>query len=323
MILQDIKDFNKQFGWEPDVLNAAHLPRGAKKIIVCGMGGSHLAADILSAWKPEWNIVIWNDYGLPPLSERDKKECLIIASSHSGDTEETISAFLEAKERRLPLTAVASGGELLSLAKSFGVPYVVMPDGSIQPRMALGFSMKAILALMGERSALKEVTSLEHMLTPAHSETIGKKMAKKLKGSVPVIYASRRNGVVAWNWKIVLNETGKIPAFANVFPELNHNEMTGFDVKKGTRGLSAKFHFIFLRDDDDDPRIAKRMKVIEKLFAARGFRVSAVEFRGGHRIAKIFSSINTAQWTAFHLAKLYGVEAEKVPMVEEFKKMIA
>jgi glucose/mannose-6-phosphate isomerase len=323
MILQDIKNFNKQFGYDPEIQNAGHLPRIAKKFFVCGMGGSHLASDVLKAWKPEWDIVIWNDYGLPPLSESDKKECLIIASSASGNTEETISAFLEAKERRLPLAAVATGGELISLAKSFGVPYVVLPDANIQPRMALGFSIKAILALMGEKSVLREIGALEHSLVPAHSEAVGRKLAKQLKGGIPIVYASRRNGAVAQNWKIVLNETGKIPAFANVFPELNHNEMTGFDVKKGTRTISQKFRFVFLRDTDDDPRIRKRMKALEGLLHARGFTVSMAEIRGENRITKIFSSVNTAQWTAFHLAKLYGVDPEQVPMVEEFKKLIA
>jgi glucose/mannose-6-phosphate isomerase len=319
MILQDIKDFNKQFGYNPEIQNAGHLPRVAKKFIVCGMGGSHLAVDILKAWKPDWNITIWNDYGLPPLSEHDKKECLIIASSYSGNTEETISAFLEAKERRLPLAAVASGGELISLSKSFGVPYVALPGTGIQPRMALGFSMKAILVLMGEKGALKEVGALENLLAPTHYKTLGAKLAKQLKGGIPIIYASRRNGAIAQNWKIVINETGKIPAFSNVFPELNHNEMTGFDVKKGTKSLSSKFRFVLLHDDDDDPRIGKRMKALEGLLRARGFAVFMADIRGENRIAKIFSSVNTAQWTAFHLAKQYGVEPEQVPMVEEFK----
>ena len=323
MILQDIKNFNKQFGYEPEIQNGGHLPPAVKKFIVCGMGGSHLAADVLKMWKPEWDITIWNDYGLPALSETGKKECLIIISSYSGNTEEEISAFLEAKERRLPLAAVASGGELISLARSFGVPYVVLPDMNIQPRMALGFSIKAILALMGEKSALKEAGALQKMLVPARCEAIGAKLARKLKGSVPIVYASRRNDALAQIWKIVLNETGKIPAFTNVFPELNHNEMTGFDAKKKTRTLSTKFHFIFVCDNEDDPRIGKRMKALKGLLHARGFAVSVTDIGGGNRIARIFSSINTAQWTAFHLAKLYGVEPEQVPMVEEFKKLIA
>ena len=323
MILQDIKNFNKQFGYDPKIQNAGHLPQTAKKFIVCGMGGSHLAIDILKAWKPELDVTVWSDYGLPLISERDQRECLIIASSYSGNTEETISAFLEAKERRLPLVAVAAGGELISLAKSFGVPYVALPDTDIQPRMALGFSIKAVLTLMGAKSAFKEVGALEHLLVPARYETIGKKLAKQLKGSIPIVYASRRNTAVAQNWKIVLNETGKIPAFANVFPELNHNEMTGFDVRKGTKALSSKCRFIFLRDDGDDARIVKRMKALDGLLRARGFKVYMEDVRGENRIAKLFSSVNTAQWTAYHLAKLYSVEPEQVPMVEEFKKLIA
>ncbi len=323
MIFQDIKTFNKQFGYEPEIQNASRLPQAPKKIIVCGMGGSHLAADLLKAWKPALDVTIWSDYGLPILSERDKKECLIIASSYSGNTEETISAFLEAKERHLPLAAIAAGGELVSLAKSFGVPHVVLPDTHIQPRMALGFSIKAILTLIGEKSVLKEIGALEHSLTSARYEASGKKIAKQLKGRIPVMYASRRNEAIAKNWKIVLNETGKTPAFSNILPEMNHNEMTGFDIKKSTSTLSSKFYFVLLRDGDDDSRIIKRMKALEKVLKARKLKVSNVEISGENRATKIFSSINTAQWTAFHLAKIYGVEAEQVPMVEEFKKLIA
>ena len=323
MIFQDIKTFNKQFGYEPEIQNASRLSQAPKKIILCGMGGSHLAVDLLKAWKPALDIIIWSDYGLPIVSERDKKECLIIASSYSGNTEETISAFLEAKERHLPLAVISSGGKLISLAKSFGVPYIALPDAHIQPRMALGFGIKAILMLIGEKVALKEIGTLENSLTSARYEISGKKIAQKLKGNIPVIYASRRNEALAKNWKIVLNETGKTPAFSNIFPELNHNEMTGFDVKKSTSLLSSKFYFVLLRDSDDDPRIAKRMKALEKVFKARKLKILNIEIVGENRVTKIFSSINIAQWTAFHLAKLYNVEAEQVPMVEEFKKLIA
>lgn len=323
MIYDDIRNFNEQFGYEPTIENFSHLPQNIKRFVVCGMGGSHLAADILKAWRPELDLVVWNDYGLPQLSEREKKECLIIASSYSGNTKETISAFLEAKERRLPLSAIAVGGGLITLAKSFGVPYVALPDTHIQPRVALGFSLKAMLALMGEKSMQKDAHQLSRSLAPARYEAAGRKFAKELRGGVPVIYSSRRNAAIAQNWKIILNETGKVPAFMNVLPEMNHNEMTGFDAKRKTRALSSKFHFVFLHDDEDDPRIVKRMKVLEGLFRARRFKVLTVDCYGENRIAKIFSSINAAQWAAFHLAKFYDVDPEKVPMVEEFKKLIA
>jgi glucose/mannose-6-phosphate isomerase len=137
------------------------------------------------------------------------------------------------------------------------------------------------------------------------------------------VYASVRNTAIAQNWKIKFNETGKVPAFWNVVPELNHNEMTGFDAKAKTTPLSRHFHFVFLKDAEDDRRIIKRMNVMEKLFRDRGFKTEIVLLQGKTDLHKIFNGLILADWTAFHSAKLYGVDPEQVPMVEEFKKMIA
>lgn len=147
-------------------------------------------------------------------------------------------------------------------------------------------------------------------------------MAGKLRDRVPVIYASNRNGALARNWKIKFNENGKVPAFYNVFPELNHNEMTGFDAMKKTKPLAKSFHFVILADNEDHPQIKRRMDVIEKLFAKRGLRTERVGISGATRYERIFSNLLLAEWASYHTALLYGVEAEEVPMVEEFKKLI-
>lgn len=322
MILENIKNFNKQFGYVPEIKNAERFGKEFKKYFICGMGGSHLSANLLKIWRPDIDIVIWNDYNLPYLSKEDKEKSLFIASSYSGNTEETISSLIKAKEANLPLAVVSSGGELISLAKSFSIPYVLFPSVKMQPRMALGYSMNAILALMGENKSLEEIKKLEFTLNTKNYSVIAKKISKKIKNFVPIIYSSLRNEAIAQNWKIVLNETGKIPAFYNVFPELNHNEMTGFDIKKNTQTLSNKFYFILLKDSDDDQKIAKRMNIFEKLFKSRKLPVISIEINGKSRIEKIFSSINTAQWLAFYMASIYGGEPEEVPMVEEFKKMM-
>jgi glucose/mannose-6-phosphate isomerase len=322
MILENIKSFNKQFGYIPEIKNAERLGKKYKKYFVCGMGGSHLSADLLKIWRPDIDIVIWNDYGIPYLSKEDKENSLFIASSYSGNTEETISAFIKIKEANLPLAVVSSGGELISLAKSFSVPYILLPNDKMQPRMALGYSIKALLTLIGEKKSLEEISKLEFTLNTKTCGEVAKKLSKKLNGFVPIIYSSFRNEALAQNWKIVLNETGKIPAFYNVFPELNHNEMTGFDSKKNTQKLSSKFYFVILKDSEDDQRIIKRMNILEKLLKLKKFNIISVNINGKNRIEKIFSSINTAQWLAFYTSALYKGEPEQVPMVEDFKKMM-
>ena len=322
MILDDIKNYPKQFEYEPAIENVGKLKK-SKKFIVCGMGGSHLAANIIKAWHPELDIIVWSNYGLPPLSDAELKERLIIVSSYSGGTEEAIDAFNTAKTKKLNFAAIASHGKLIALAEKNKVPYVRMPDLHQQPRMATGLSLMAMLTLIGERLLLGEAKALAIQLHPSREEHRGKDLAKRLHDGVPIIYASARNAAIAQNWKIKFNETGKIPAFFNVAPELNHNEMTGFDAKTKTLPLSRHFHFVFLKDGADDPRIIKRMSAMEKLFKDRGFKVEVIFLQGQNEIHKIFNALILADWTAYHTAKLYGVDPEQVPMVEEFKKRIS
>ena len=146
MIPEDIKNYGKQFDFEPAIENAAKLKKFGKFVVV-GMGGSHLAADIIKAWHPEIDIIVWSNYGMPPLAEKDLKDRLIILSSYSGSTEETLDAFAVAKTKKLSMVAIASKGKLLSMADKAKIPYVRLPDVHLQPRMATGVSMKAILRI--------------------------------------------------------------------------------------------------------------------------------------------------------------------------------
>jgi glucose/mannose-6-phosphate isomerase len=323
MIADDIRNYAKQFEYEPFIENAAKLKsKKFKKFIVAGMGGSHLAANLLKAWHPELDIVIWPNYGLPPLHEKELKERLIIVSSYSGNTEEAIDAFNAARAKHFTVAVIVAGGKLLRLAQKFKTPYVAMPDFHFQPRMALGLGLRALLAVMNEKTMLAETGELAKQIHPSREELHGKELAKRLHGSVPVIYASSRNASAAANWKIRFNETGKIPAFWNVLPEMNHNEMTGFDVKTRTLPLSRNFHFVFLKDGEDDRRLLKRMAVLERLFRERGLPSEVVILQGKTRLQKLFMSLVLADWTAYYTARMYDIEPEQVPMVEEFKKLV-
>ena len=320
MMEESIKKFPEQFAFEPKVEDADKI-KPFESIVIGGMGGSGLVAGILRALKPELDVAAHHDYGLPAyLRDTDKR--LFIAISYSGNTEETLSFFEEATKKELNVAVIAVGGKLLELAKGKEIPFIQLPDTGIQPRMSTGFMLRAVLKLIGEDPLYKDSAKLTESLKPEELEPRGKELAGKILGYIPVIYSSRRNLALAYTWKIKFSETGKIPTFYNTFPELNHNEMTGFDVKDGTRVLSEKIHFIFLKDSDDHPRIKKRMEVLEKLYRDRGLSALALELDGRTRSHKIFSSLILADWTAYHLALKYNVEPEQVPMVEEFKKLI-
>src|ERR1035437_63088 len=309
-----IKNFNKQFLYEPEIINEENL---VKKIgfVVVGMGGSALSPKLLQTWKSSLDITVRTDYGLPELPLEDLKNKLIILSSYSGNTEEPISAFEEAKNKNLPMAVIAMGGKLLSLAQENNVPYIKLPDTGIEPRSALGFSIKAFLKFMGEEDELKEISKLANTLIPVDFEQNGKSLAERMKDYTPVIYSSNRNLSLAYNWKIKINETGKTAAFCNVFPELNHNEMNSFDVKD-----VDKFYFIILKDIEDDERILKRMEVLEKLYKNRNLKVESMELKEKNVWYKIFSSLLLADWVSYYTAIQYELNPDQVPMVEEFKK---
>ena len=330
-----IKDFAKQFSFKPVIKNVGALPRGRNnkgKYLLIGMGGSHLSADVLKCLRPGHHLVIHSDYGLPPMSAAHLKEHLVILSSYSGNTEEEIDAFHAGRRAKLNMAVIAAGGALLELAKEHGVPYIVLPETGIQPRMALGFGMLSILALMGRGREIKALGKLSAKLHPGLHEKAGREIAKALRGSVPVFYSSARNEAVAKNWKIKFNETGKVPAFYNILPEMDHNEMTGFSAGGGpasggdavskSRQLSKNFRIVLLRDSSDHPRVKKRFDIMEKILKKRGLSVLRSDFGGKTREERVFGSLLTADWAAYHTALGYGAEPEQVPMVEEFKKMM-
>lgn len=321
MMQTAILNFAKQFEYKPKIQNKNKLKK-YKHFVILGMGGSHLAADVLRSVDPSLSLTIHSDYGLPSLPVPLAKETLFIACSYSGNTEEVMDAVEKAREKKYALATLSVGGSLLQFAHANNLPHIQLPDTNIQPRSALGFSIIGILALMGQKKLLAQAHAAARSLKPKNFEKTGKTLAQKLNGKVPIIYSSQKNFAVAYNWKIKMNETGKIPAFYNVLPELNHNEMNGFDVQNSTNKLSENFLFLFIKDSTDHPKNKKRMEILKKLYVQRGLTVETIELKGTNPFVKIFSCLLVADWTAVHIAEHYGLEAEQVPMVEEFKKLI-
>lgn len=310
-----------QLAFEPEIEYADRL-KTYDKFVVAGMGGSHLAADILKCWNPLLDIIVHKDYGLPPIKPENLARRLFVASSHSGNTEEVLDGFEAALARNMPICAISTGGKLLDRAEQEKIPYIKIPDTGIQPRSALGYSLKSLLKVMGQQSAADELLRLADTINPSAYESAGKKYAKHLHGHIPLVYASARNLALAYNWKVKFNETGKIPSFINVLPELNHNEMTGFDITKSTAPLSQYFYAIILCDGEDHLRTLTRMEILAKLYHDRNIPTDTVALVGKSRFERIFSSLILADWTAYYISQAYGVDPNEVPMVEEFKKLL-
>ena len=320
-MLQAIKDFPKQFKFQPVLKNKQNYKR-AKKFIVLGMGGSHLAADIIRSTYPGLQIIVHSNYALPNISDKELKEYLIIASSYSGNTEEVLDGLRKAYKKKLNIVCIAVGGKILRFAKKNELSYVQIPDTDIQPRSALGFSLRAMLKAMSLNKTLASTDIVASKLRTGVYEKRGKKIARLIKNKIPVVYASEANIDLAYNWKIKLNETGKIPGFYNVLPELNHNEMNGFDVVTKTRPLTKHFCFIFLHDSDDNTKVIKRMKILARLYKKRKLKIISLKIDNQNKWLKTFNNLILADWVAYYTALNYGRDPEQVPLVEEFKNLM-
>lgn len=313
-----IENSPNQLRFEPVIENADNL-KLAKKFIVSGMGGSHLAADLIKTWEPSFDMIVHHDYGLPQVSDSLKKYLTII-SSYSGNTEEALDGFNIAVSQKLPVAAISVGGKLLEMAKEYKKPYIQMPDTAIEPRSALGFSAVSLLKMMGQENALSEMRKISFNMPELEEK--GKALAERIKGHIPVIYTSTVNGPIGYNWKIRFNETGKIPAFCNTIPELNHNEMVGFDREGESRELSDSFYFIFLKDNKDHKRNLLRMDITKEILEEKGLAVEYLELAGNNIWEKIFSSLLLADWTAFYTAQIYKLEAQETAIITRFKNTI-
>ena len=300
------------------------------QIIFCGMGGSALPAEILKTlrnfYKWPLAIKIHKSYGLPV---RISPKALVFAISYSGNTEETISSYEEAKKRNLPVIGVATGGKLTELCERDKTPLVKIPDTGIQPRSALGYLFSAVIKVISNSKIIKdldkEILLLNKNLKPKILENQGKKLTQKIKGRIPIIYASDKYKALAQIWKINFNENSKSPAFWNYFPELNHNEMEGMSHEKECEYHDKPiFHIIILKDKNlDHPRIIKRINATSDLLKEKsGFDIDFVDIEGKDVLTKIFSNYLLSQWTSYYLALEYGIDPTPVKMVEEFKKKL-
>ena len=316
-----ILDFPKQFRIGLRAAEKIKTKKNPRYLFILGMGGSVLPGEILKIYfekkKVKVPLFLIRDYKDVFLAE---KKDLAVAISYSGNTEETISLFFEAKKKNVEIVSITSGGKLAQISHKNKL--IVVPSG-VPPRFALGYLFSALFYVLTRAKAVanvEEILSLEQKLDAAALEKRGKNLAKVLKNKIPLIYSSRINFPLATIWKIKFNENSKIPAFCNFFPELNHNEMVGFTKVSNFKIKKSDFSVIVIKDNEDDPRNKKRMELTEKILKKEGVFFQNVWLEGGNIFEKIFNNLLLADWVTYYLALNYKVDPAPVKMVEEFKK---
>ena len=327
---QIILDFPRQFRTGIEAARGVTLKPGVlmrlpENIIICGMGGSGLPGDILVTLRP-LDVFSYKSYRLPPQAGN---ESLIICISYSGDTEETLSSFNTARSRKLPLISITTGGKLAELSKKYGIPLAKIPGPKIPPRLALGEMFAALIQVLVNHNILgseisEEVLKVGAFLKSEGFGIQGKKLAEKIFEKIPIIYASRRFREIGWIWKNSLNETAKVLAICNYFPELNHNETVGFWRINEMQIPNEKLYVIILRDPEDShPRILKQMAISKDLIEEEEIKVKFIDMAGKTMLEKIFSTVILGFWTAYWLALEYKVDPTPIKAIEELKRRLA
>jgi glucose/mannose-6-phosphate isomerase len=292
--------------------------RAYDRVVACGMGGSALAADIANTFldlSPD--IVVHRDYDLP--NDADPKS-LVITTSHSGNTEETLSSFDAARDKKRTVIAITTGGTLATRAKKFKVPCVVLPNDG-PPRYSLAEQIGALCTVLASAGVINDMSEelIDAASRIAQDKGIEQSAARIVAGcanKIPLIYSSSQFGALAREWKIKFNETSKCAAFYNVFPEANHNELEAL-----TDGAN-RFCFIFLTDPADDPRRTRRAQLVGSMAKKAGASVVDVEMHGSSKLEKILHTVWLGDWVTLLAAKEHGVDPLVVPTIEDFKRQL-
>ena len=302
-----------------------------KTIIVAGMGGSAIGGELLKDWarnRLSVPIEICREYSLPAYVD---KSTLVFVVSYSGETEETLNVFLEAIKRKCMTIAISSGGALAEFAEKLNVPHLLVPSG-MAPRATLPY-LFAPLPILLEKIGLVSDVNLEiseaiqvlkqvsELNSPEEvvKNNFSKKLALSIYGTVPAVYGFDFYRAVAQRFKTQFNENSKIPAKWEYFPELNHNEIVGWE---GVGKLAQNFSIILIRDNDESEAIRQRIESTKELILKEAVKVFEVCGTGKGKIAKMSSLICTGDFTSVYLAILRGIDPTPVKTITLLKKRI-
>ena len=330
------------------------LPTGFKdidKIVICGMGGSAIGGDLLRSLTAELSqplVFVHRGYDLPAFVDA---KTLVIASSYSGNTEETLSAFTQSLNINCKKLAITTGGKLKNLAQEKEIPVFTI-DYLSQPRAALGYSFIPFIALLGklgfleDKSAaptlslrakrinltvqalpalVEEMAQLLEGLLGKLAENIpislnpAKQLASKLFGKLVVIYGAGILSLVAQRWKAQFNENSKTWAFYETFSELNHNAVVGYEFPQE---MASKVYVVLLRCPLLHPRITARYQITSEILEKAGVEHEIIDSKGEGYLTQMMSLVFLGDWVSYYLAMLNHTDPTPVKAIDYLKKRL-
>lgn len=305
-------------------------PNQINKICFAGMGGSAIGADLLQAYVHKtspYPIHIIRHYEIPGWID---EHTLFIACSFSGNTEETLTALVAARDKGARAIAVTSGGELMLKAAKEDFDYIKIP-GQMPSRAALGYNFVPLYRIFqrlgiikkGDRRLQKLYQFLneqnELLSDPNDNEAL--QLARELNDTLPIVYSDgAMMAPVNLRWRSQFEENAKTLAFGNTLPEMNHNEIVGWE---RIVHLTGRLSVVMLIDEEDNPRVQRRMQIVEELIEDQVYSLHILKTRGKSRLARQFSLVQMADWTSFYTAILNNTDPTPVPKIDLLKSKLA
>ena len=300
-------------------------------LVISGMGGSAIGGDIIRSYLSQEvpiPMIVQRHYRLPRFVNN---RCLVICSSYSGNTEETLSAYDDALSLGANILVITSGGLLGELAVADHHPVIAIPKG-LPPRAALGYSFSTLLTSMFRlglcAAPLDEIEDVASAMRarlrdyePDRENNPALALAEKLQGTIPIIYAGQDNlDAVAARFKGQICENAKNLAFANVFPEFNHNELVGWGE---FRGFEDNLTAVIIRDEQDHPRVRARMEIVSSYLKDKGRRVIEIKAEKTPGLTRIFLLIQMTDFASYYLALLNDVDPTPVTAIDQLKNKLS
>ncbi|MBL7996328.1 bifunctional phosphoglucose/phosphomannose isomerase [bacterium] len=298
-----------------------------RNIVICGMGGSAIAGDFVKQIFSDHLSIPINvnrDYTLPPYVN---EKTLVILSSYSGNTEETVSAFNDAVRHNARIITISTGGAIKELSNNNSIPHIAIPGG-FQPRQAIGYSLVTLFRMM------------EHLFMESHDANLisgniawinekqklwsspsGNELwnwAEHLSVQPVIIYSSEKMFPAALRFKGQICENAKLLAFANTLPEMNHNEIVGWD---GVQS-SAPFSVMLIRDAGDHPQIQKRFDILKKILSKKT-ALYEMYSEGPDSFSKFMSLIYRGDWLSYFMAIVRKTDPTPVDIITQFKNELS
>jgi len=287
-----------------------------RNVVIAGMGASGIGANLvesLTFGRIPIPITVCKSYNIPQFVS---PHTLFIASSYSGDSEETIASLNKALLKRAQVIGIASGGKLLDICKEYNLHYIQLPVSTESPRAMLPYSMIALLYVLYHTNLIgaafiKETENAIEFLDRGEKgiQSEAELIAKKLKGKLPVIYCDARLQAMALRFQQQINENAKQLAHINTFPEMNHNELVGWG---GPEALMPMLQVIYMYSDHDHERVEKRMEICRDIFEKKSNPIIDVIGEGASLLEQYYYLIHLTDWISYFLARENGVDPDPV-----------